>query len=157
MAKVFEKHKKYKSTYGSSELFWGLGIELETYFQFAKPIQVAAPIMRLCHKPERYSVDYYKSYTHIHTNMFDKLFPDSSGCFPLPFFINGHALSKLDRYGVHATTYEKVPKPNPKFAGKTLLDELSFLKLSEPSNEYLLPQSESFHRIQLPTVNAGLV
>jgi len=124
MAKVFEKHKKYKSTYGSNELFWGLGIELETYFQFEKPIQVAAPIMRLCHKPERYSVDYYKSYTHIHTDMFTTLFPDSSGCFPLPFFMNGHALSKLDRHGVHLTTYEKVPKPNPKFAGKTLLDEL---------------------------------
>jgi hypothetical protein len=80
--------------------------------------------MRTCHKAERYSVDYYKNYTSQYTDMFTKLFPDSSGCFPLPLFMNGHCLSKLDRYGVHATTYEKVPKPNPKFSGKTLLDEM---------------------------------
>ena len=124
MAKVFEKHKKYKKTYGSNELFWGLGIELETYFQFKNPIQVAATILRTCHKAERYSVDYYKNYSASHIDMFATLFPDTSGCFPLPFFMNGHSLSKVDRFGVHATTYEKTPKPNPKFSGKTLLDEM---------------------------------
>ena len=124
MVTVLDKHKKYKSTYGSNELFWGLGIEVETYFQFDKPIYVAAPIIRKCHKPERYSVDYYKNYKDIHIDAFSILFPDSSGCFPLPFFINGHCLSKLDKKGIHATTYEKVPKPNPKFSGKTLLDEM---------------------------------
>lgn len=125
MTKVLDKHKKYKNTYGSNELFWGLGIELETYFQFQKPIQVAAPILRTCHKAERYSVDYYKVYKPIYEEAFTKMFPDSSGCFPLPFFMNGHCLSKLDIHGLHSTSYEKVPKPNPKFAGKTLLDELN--------------------------------
>lgn len=124
MAKILEKHKKYKTTYGSNEIFWGLGIELETYFQFEKPIQVAAPILRKCHKPERYSVDYYKSYKALHEKVFHMMFPDSSGCFPLPFFVNGHCLSKMDRHGNHITTYEKSPKPNPKFIGKTLLDEM---------------------------------
>ena len=124
MAKILEKHKKYKDTYGSNEVFWGLGIELETYFQFEKPIHVAAPILRKCHKAERYSVDYYKSYKALHEKVFQMMFPDSSGCFPLPFFFNGHCLSKMDRHGVHTTTYEKTPQPNPKFMGKTLLDEL---------------------------------
>lgn len=124
MSKILEKHKKYKDTYGSNEIFWGLGIELETYFQFEKPIQVAAPILRKCHKAERYSVDYYKSYKALHEKVFQMMFPDSSGCFPLPFLINGHCLSKMDRHGNHITTYEKNPKPNPKFAGKTLLEEM---------------------------------
>ena len=125
MTNVLDKHKKYKNTYGSDELFWGLGIELETYFQFQKPIQVAAPILRTCHKAERYSVDYYKVYKPIHEDAFSTMFPDSSGCFPLAFFMNGHCLSKLDVRGIHSTTYEKVPKPNPKFSGKTLLAELN--------------------------------
>ena len=57
MPKELDKHKKYKTMYGSNELFWGIGIEEETYFQFTKPIQVATPIIRTCHKAERYSVD----------------------------------------------------------------------------------------------------
>jgi hypothetical protein len=124
MAKVLEKHKKYKEKYGSDEVYWGLGVEEETYLQFTKPIYVAAPILRLAHKPERYSLDYYKIYKPGHIKAFEILFPDSSGCFPLPFFLNAHCFQKLDLSGNHATTYEKVPKPNKKYAGKSFLDEL---------------------------------
>ena len=124
MAKELEKHKKYKSKYGENELFWGLGIEEETYLQFTKLLFVAAPIIRTCHGEERYSVDYYSSYKTGYKTYFDKVFPDTSGCIAMPHFINSHALSKLNAEGVHDTTYEKVPKPNPKFKGKTFFADL---------------------------------
>ena len=124
MPSVLEKHKKYKNKYGSNEIYWGLGIEEETYFQFTKPIHVATPIIRSCHKAERYSVDYYTTYKAGHMKAFEYLFPDTHGCVPLPFFVNAHCFTKMDISGNHATTYEKAPRPNPNFYGKTFLDEL---------------------------------
>lgn len=116
---VLEKHKKYKDKYGSNELFWGIGIEIETYLQFDKDINVAIPILKSAHKPERYSVDYYKSYnfTAFHNLFFEPF-------YKVPYLINSHSLSKVDRFGIHATTYERVPKPNKKFSGQTLFDEI---------------------------------
>jgi len=124
MAKVLEKHKKYKDKYGSNEIYWGLGIEEETYFQFTKPIHVATPILRTCHKAERYSVNYYSVYKPGHMKALESLFPDASGCIALPLFVNSHSFTKMDMSGAHVTTYEKTPKPNPKFSGKTFIDEL---------------------------------
>jgi hypothetical protein len=123
MAKELDKHKKYKIMYGSNELFWGVGIEEESYFQFTKPIHVATPIIRTCHKAERYSVDYYTGFKSGYLTLFDQLFLDASGCIPLPFFFNGHSFEKMDLSGQHATTYEKDPKPNPRF-GKSFFHEL---------------------------------
>lgn len=124
---VLEKHKKYRDKYGINETFWGFGIEIETYLQFSKPVYVAAPIIRTARKPERYSVSYYKTYKPKTLALMDTMFPDSSGCFgcfPLPLLMNCHSLSRADRNGKHKTTYEKVPKPNAAFTGKTIFDEL---------------------------------
>jgi len=121
---TLDKHRKYKSIYGEKEVFWGLGIEEETYFQFSKPIQVAAPLLRTAHKPERYSVSYYKSYLPETLERMKLLFTDSSGFYPLPFFFNAHAFTKMDSHGNHVKTYEKHPKSNPAFRGRTLFQEL---------------------------------
>jgi len=115
MATELDKHKKYKVMYGSNELYWGMGIEIETYFQFTKPIYVATPIIRTCHLAERYSVDYYKGFKSGYLDTFSKVFPDASGCIPLAFLFNGHSFDKMDLSGNHKTTYEKKPKPNPMF------------------------------------------
>jgi hypothetical protein len=120
----FVKHLRYKSLYQENELFWGLGIEEETYFQFTKPLYVAAPIIKSCHAAERYSVRYFKTYKQGYTLAFEKLFPDASGFFPIPYFVNSHAFNKMDLSGNHMTTYEKVPKPNKRFHGKTFYQEL---------------------------------
>jgi hypothetical protein len=120
----FVKHLRYKSLYKENELFWGLGIEEETYLQFTKPLYVAAPIIRTSHAAERYSVRYFKTYKANYIKAFEKLFPDASGFFPMPYFVNAHAFNKMDLSGNHATTYEKVPKPNKKFNGKTFFQEL---------------------------------
>jgi len=116
---TLEKHKKYKSVYREKEVFWGLGIEEETYLQFSKPIQVAAPLLRTEHKPERYSVSYYNSYKSETLKQMEEMFTDTRGFYPLPFFFNGHAFTKMDSYGNHKKTYEKHPKANPDFRGKT--------------------------------------
>ena len=121
---VLEKHRRYKDTYRGGELYWGLGIEEETYLQFLKPIYVAAPLLRTNHKAERYSVDYYKSYkTDALAKAFATTFPDSSGFVALPFFLNAYGLQKMDLSGHHTTTYERAPRPNPIFSGRTWWDE----------------------------------
>lgn len=120
----FVKHLRYKSMYKPNEMYWGLGIEEETYLQFTKPLYVAAPVMRSNHAAERYSVRYYSTYKPQYKAAFAKLFPDASGFFPIPFFFNAHAFNRMDMSGNHVTTYEKKPKPNPKFNGKTFFQEL---------------------------------
>jgi hypothetical protein len=56
----------------------------------------------------------------LYKQYFEKVFPDASGCISMPVFVNSHSLSKLNAAGIHETTYEKVPKPNPAFKGKNL-------------------------------------
>ena len=119
-----EKHKKYKDRYGEKEIYWGFGIELETYLQFEKPVYVAAPIIRTARRPERYSVNYYNSYKPLALASIDTMFPDASGFVPLALLMNCHSLAKADRNGQHLTTYAKVPKPNPAFSGYTVFDEM---------------------------------
>jgi hypothetical protein len=121
---ALEKHKKYKESYGRYEIYWGLGIEEETYLQFNKPIYVAAPIFRICNKSERYSVKYFDNYKESYKQALVQLFPDASGCIPIPFFMNSHAFQRMDIPGNHRTTYEKEPKNNPKFTGSSLFDLL---------------------------------
>jgi hypothetical protein len=118
------KHMRYKNMYKPNELYWGLGIEEESYLQFTKPIYVAAPIIRTAHAAERYSVKYYNTYDSTYKEAFTKLFTDASGFYPLPYFLNAHCFTRMDTKGNHMTTYEKVPKPNPKFSGKTFFQNL---------------------------------
>lgn len=119
-----EKHKKYKDSYGSYEIYWGLGLEEETYLQFTKPIYVAAPIFRTCHKPERYSVKYFDNYKDSYKSILNEMFPDASGCIGIPFYMNSHGFQRMDVKGFHRTTYEKIPKPNQNFIGKSFFELL---------------------------------
>jgi hypothetical protein len=62
---IDDKHNKYMSQYIStntqSELFWGIGVENETYLMFS-PLLNHHSYTQLQHKRERYSVDYYKNF-----------------------------------------------------------------------------------------------
>ena len=126
MAANLQKHARYKAAYDpSGGLFWGIGIEEETYLQTSRPIQVATPIIRLCHAPERYSVDYSGTYDPLVLAMsLADRFPDKIGFVPLPYYLNSHAFTAMDTVGHHRTTYAKVPKPTPGFSGKTFFEEL---------------------------------
>lgn len=117
------KHQKYRPLYKPNDLFWGIGIEEETYLEATKPIWVAKPIALENHKPERYSVDYYK---HSYQSSFvaDMTAVLEAPFHPMPFVWNAHAFTKTDVNGQPTKTYEKIPRPNPRFKGVTFLQEL---------------------------------
>lgn len=117
-----DKHKKYKDSYGENELYWGFGIEEETYLQFEKLLNVAAPIFKNNHNRERYSVDYYKSYKPEFKELM--LQEVSAPFIELPYYVNSHSFLNMDVKGEHITTYAKKPLPNKKYLGKTFFEEL---------------------------------
>ena len=123
---TLSKHARYKAAYNpAGGLFWGLGIEVETYLHFTRPIHVATPVIRKDHSPERYSVAYSATYKPAAlAAALESAYPDASGCLPMPLCVNSHGLAAMDVAGNHKTTYEKTPKPNPAFTGKTWFEEL---------------------------------
>jgi hypothetical protein len=125
-AATLPKHARYKAAYNpAGGLFWGLGVEVETYLHFTRPVHVATPVIRSSHFPERYSVAYSATYKPAAlAAALDATYPDASGCLPVPFCVNSHGLTAMDIAGNHKTTYEKTPKPNPAFTGKTWFEEL---------------------------------
>jgi hypothetical protein len=69
---------------------------------------------------ERYSVRYYNAYKQEELmNVFQKVF-DICGNIETPILLNSHSFLDTDIHGEHVTTYEKKPKPNPRFCGETV-------------------------------------
>lgn len=115
------KHAHYKSAYRRFDYYWGLGIEHETYLKTTqtKEIQSFEGIM----KPERYSVNYYKSYKdETIMESLNKYIKEKNGSIEVPILVNSHSFTHADIYGYHKTTYERSPKPNPQYTGKTMFD-----------------------------------
>lgn len=127
---VLEKHKRYGDVYVKNDFFWGIGIECESYFEMTKPISVTDTFIRENHRPERYSVDYYKSYKPalLHTTL--ELLTVKNPKMTIPLLVNAHAIVKTDKFLEHETLYKKGTPPNPAFQGKTLFDAL---KKKEPA------------------------
>jgi hypothetical protein len=121
---VLEKHKRYKKAYGKNELYWGLGIECESYFEMELPKQVTADFLATHHKRERYSVDYYTSYKEELLQTAFSTFLKKEDPIRLPLLLNSHVFSKTDVNLQHKTLYEKDSPPNPKFSGKTIFELL---------------------------------
>lgn len=119
-----EKHKRYKDSYGKHEMFWGLGIECESYLELVKPVWVKADFIIKNHKRERYSVDYFTSYKQEPFEKAFQAFQPVTESFRLPMLLNTHALTKLDSAFRHQTLYEKNTPPNPAFHGPTLFQLL---------------------------------
>lgn len=125
IAETLPKHVRYKAAYKPVGLYWGLGIEEETYLHFTRPLYVAAPVIRTCHFPERYSVAYSSTYKPaVLSAALDAIYPDASGFIPVTFCVNSHGLNAMDVAGHHKTTYTSPPRPNPAFTGKTWFEEL---------------------------------
>lgn len=114
------KHARYAGAYRRFGFFWGLGIEHETYIatnQTRRVTEFTPATMR----PERYSVSYYKNYqAEPLKTALRQILDASGGAISIPVLMNCHSFTDCDVYGEHRTTYEKVPKPNPRFDGKTL-------------------------------------
>ncbi len=120
-----EKHNKYNKFYKNDfrrnnrndNLYWGLGIENESYLMFKKPLSTTKDLMLKHHKPERYSVNYYRSYNNdilYHTLL---NLPDT---MTLPIYINGYMFQNADINGEHKTIYSKENYVNKKFNNTTI-------------------------------------
>lgn len=116
-----EKHQKYMHHFSSSELFWGIGIENETYLMQTVMKDIKA-FRNLKQKRERYSVDYYKSFTSdalqaILQKMvtFEKLM--------YPVYINSHTFQATDIHQEHRTIYDVHSTPNSLFT-ESIHDQL---------------------------------
>ena len=129
------KHERYKNSYRPGDLYWGIGIENETYIELSGKAQTAAQFVQQNQKRERYSVDYWTLYKMDYVKSTLQAWVDSlpekgSTVIRLPLLLNGHTLARCDKQGEHQTTYSTIPRPNPKFNGKTVLEELA---ASDPS------------------------
>jgi hypothetical protein len=117
-----EKHERYNEQYKSNELFWGIGIENETYFQFSEPAKLSPEFIYNNHKPERYSVNYFVSLDPEYKTHLKLLYPNTQATHDIPIYMNGHTLQKTDLSGNHQTLFSKGSPPNPHYSGTSLLD-----------------------------------
>jgi hypothetical protein len=120
--RALPKHARYGPRYQRWDYYWGLGIEHETYLATSQQRRVTA-LEGVALKPERYSVDYYRSYRpEVLAQALAAVLVDSSGSLAVPVLVNGHSFTHCDVFGEHAMTYERVPKPNPRYSGKRMWD-----------------------------------
>lgn len=117
------KHAHYAAAYRRFDYFWGLGVEHETYIASSQKRTVRT-FDTIALKPERYSVSYYKAYqpAALQTALAEVLSAAGDGGLTVPVLLNNHSFIDVDVFGEHRTTYERVPRPNPRFEGKTLYE-----------------------------------
>lgn len=122
MLRNLDKHQKYKNAYKANDFYWGLGVEHETYLETSKLKQISLKELKENRGAERYSVDYYSIYNTEELNIaLDGLF-DTGQKILLPILLNSHTFQKTDLNGEHQTTFERIPKLNPNFSGKTIFE-----------------------------------
>jgi hypothetical protein len=125
---IDEKHIKYMKHYHDSTvanevanvvantikketLFWGIGIENESYLMFTD--KYTAPHFRkLQQKRERYSVDYFKSFSAIEP-LLQQLCTHEQLTYPM--YINSHTFQATDIKQRHRTHYDVGGTPNAAF------------------------------------------
>jgi hypothetical protein len=122
---VEEKTRVYLDDFKANDIFWGIGIENECYLEFVN--QRSRKLYKdvlLNTKRERYSVDYNTSYNLDIRKKEVYDFPIEDEYVELPMLLNAYAFQAVDVNGQHRTTYERMPKPNKKFTGLSLYEEI---------------------------------
>lgn len=114
------KHDRYSESIVPGEVFWGIGVENETYLQLKCTLQ--SPDLFKDRKRERYSVNYWSQYK---PEQLEAALQSLDTSTPLPVLLNSHSFLKCDRHGEHKTTYTTNPRPNPKYRGTSLFEDLS--------------------------------
>lgn len=115
------KHSHYQSSYRKFDFYWGLGIEHETYLKSNQTVEFQTFVNTMKH--ERYSVNYLSAYDpEVFQQTLSTLFQKQNGRLTVPVLMNCHSFMYTDHFGTHKTTYEKIPKINPKFNGKTFFE-----------------------------------
>lgn len=116
-----QKHKKYENVYRHFGWFWGIGVEHETYIMTNKT-NIIHTINDSILKNERYSVSYYKVYKQSPLLQALTILNSKKMFNKIPFLVNSHSFLDCDIFNNHKTTYDKIPKLNIHFTGKSLQD-----------------------------------
>jgi len=124
---IDEKHMKYMKHYDVSSkeieekhttqsLFWGIGIENETYLMHAEKYGIKS-FRNLKQKRERYSVDYYKSFIADGPCGINALLQRANTLDTLtyPMYINSHTFQATDVKQEHRIHYDVGGTPNVAF------------------------------------------
>ena len=120
---ILDKHKIYLDKYKSNDLYWGIGIENETYLEMRKKYKVDKNSFFIKNaKRERYCIDYFA--TSYKNNVFMENIKLLDLPDEIPILVNAHSFSKTDLNNQHKTLYTKDPPPNPKFSGQTIFEYL---------------------------------
>jgi alanine dehydrogenase len=113
---IDDKHCKYMGQYKgshSSTLFWGIGIENESYLMKSSLCTIKQ-FCSLKQKRERYSIDYYKNFKpEFLQSALQKIATYDKLTYPI--YINSHTLQNTDPNQVHKCLYDVHATPNPKF------------------------------------------
>ena len=133
------KHKKYEKIYKNvdSEVYWGLGIENELYLEFENNIEINEKFFLSNHKRERYSIDYFSNYKNeVLDTLFKEYLKSNTNIIKkVPLLLNSHSFLNTDSNNQPKTLYTKLCEPNPKFLGKTLIENILEENISEENNE----------------------
>ena len=113
---VDDKHMKYMGSYCDASntcdtiLFWGLGIENETYLMQSQLLP-ASSFRKLIPKRERYSVNYFNNFKpEPFSSTLNTL--RSMDSLTYPVYINSHTFKSTDLRLQHRTLYDDA-RPNP--------------------------------------------
>ncbi len=120
-----EKHAHYKNSYTKNTVYWGLGIENESYLEFDSLRIVDSQFMIKNHKRERYCIDYVKNYkNNVFYDSIVRIFHNKNKNY-LSILMNAHSFLKCDKYGNHSMIYHKNEYiPNSTYNGLNLFEEL---------------------------------
>ena len=113
------KHVKYKDMYIPDSVYYGLGIENETYLLSDKTIRRSGNWIHSNRKRERYSVDYWTNFKKDDVEIAMQII-DKKKMYDIPVFINSHTFTRCDKNNEHKSLYTKLTEPNPKFDGETI-------------------------------------
>jgi hypothetical protein len=118
----------------TKKYYWGIGLENETYLQFADPLIVTGAFIQEKIGFERYSIDYRKCYKPDSlAPVLEKAF-DLNENYQVSRMMNSHSLEKLDINFQHKTLAEVIPlvdaptaepvQPieNPEYLGKSIME-----------------------------------
>jgi hypothetical protein len=111
---IDDKHIKYMSRYKEDrQLFWGLGIENESYLQMDR-LRTSDEFRQLRQKRERYSVNYYLNFKLDPLNKcMETLMKMDSIKYPI--YVNAHTFQHTDTNEHHQYVYDVESRSNPEF------------------------------------------
>jgi hypothetical protein len=132
------KHIKYLSLGKPNDVFWGIGIENETYLQFAKKKIHKGSFIKNNFSRERYSVAYFNDYRAGFVGDCIKKITHNMD-YEIPIYLNSHSFTNTDKNNQPKKMYTKQCEPNQKFSGKTLQEYIE-----EIDEEYKRDYSKTF-------------